>query len=193
MIKNGENKVCLICSKNFYVSGYRKTKAICCSPECLFKYRAVNKDKCLNGLPILCNKHGLHSEWRYKKSNSNTVCRKCLREQMNKSYNDPTKKLNFLLSWARHRAKKFEREFDLDKEFLEQMLIKQNNKCALSGITFISNDPQFDMSIDRIDSKRGYSKDNVQLVTTIINTMKMQFSMEDFVDMCSCIVKFRKG
>lgn len=162
MIKNGENKICLMCKKYFYVSGYRKNKAICCSPECLFKVRGINKDKCLNHESIYCQIHGLHNEWRYKKSNSNTICRKCLRDKMNMDYKDPNKKIKKLLNYARHRAKKYNREFSIDREIIDNLLKLQNNSCAISGINFIDNDPLYEMSIDRIDSGRGYTPDNIQ-------------------------------
>jgi len=37
------------------------------------------------------------------------------------------------------------------------------------------------VSIDRIDSTKGYSKDNVQLVCMAANQMKNDLSMEEFV------------
>jgi len=75
---------------------------------------------------------------------------------------------------ARKRAEKAGRPFDLTPEFLSALLAAQDGKCALTGIPFEEprggrNNP-FVLSLDRIDSTRGYTKDNVRLVVFAMNT-----------------------
>jgi hypothetical protein len=43
-------------------------------------------------------------------------------------------------------------------------------------------------SIDRIDSKKGYTPDNCQLITYIANCAKNQFTVDEFVRMCRAVV-----
>lgn len=37
-----------------------------------------------------------------------------------------------------------------------------------------------DYSIDRLDSTKGYTEDNIVITTNIINTMKLDMSIEEF-------------
>ena len=72
---------------------------------------------------------------------------------------------------------------------------KQKGKCAISGIemTYITGAKKgyiaHNASIDRIDSSMGYTKENVQLVCTIINFMKSNLSQEELVFYCEQIIK----
>lgn len=97
-----------------------------------------------------------------------------------------------MLSNSKARAKSKGREFNLDKQFLLDLRDKQDNKCALSGIELDWDHtksgkrkcPNNRASIDRIDSSRGYTRDNVQLLADIVNRIKSNYSQEDFIDMC---------
>ena len=55
----------------------------------------------------------------------------------------------------------------------------QNGVCALS-------DKRFDLY--RIDSTRGYSKDNVFFTTFGVNRARQDLSLDDFVQMCKMVV-----
>lgn len=69
------------------------------------------------------------------------------------------------------------------------LYIKQNKKCALTGwdINFSNKKGETTASVDRIDSSKGYVKDNVQLVHKDINRFKMAFSEKDFYNMCKSV------
>lgn len=73
------------------------------------------------------------------------------------------------------------------------LYLKQNKKCALSGvpISFIKNENGYSASIDRIDSKQEYILENIQLVHKDINLMKNHFDENYFIDMCILIAKTR--
>jgi hypothetical protein len=43
------------------------------------------------------------------------------------------------------------------------------------------------LSIDRIDSKRGYTQDNIQLVCCWVNLMKLDVSIDVFKERCRLI------
>jgi hypothetical protein len=93
--------------------------------------------------------------------------------------------LNRYLYDIKRRAKKANYSFNLDFNFIKDLLeVKQNNKCAITNVdiefgnkTILYETP----SLDRIDSKKGYTKDNVQWVMLGINYMKMKFSNEELI------------
>jgi hypothetical protein len=70
-------------------------------------------------------------------------------------------------------------------EDIEELYEIQEGKCALSGqeLSFTYNDLNI-ISIDRIDSDKGYTKDNIQLTTSIVNQAKSNLSDEVFQEMC---------
>ncbi len=79
-------------------------------------------------------------------------------------------------------------EFNLTPEQLESLYLKQDKKCAISGIE-INFGKNKTASIDRIDSSKGYSIDNVQWVHKAINQMKWLFSLEEFIAWCKLVAK----
>lgn len=85
---------------------------------------------------------------------------------------------------AKERGLNFDE--DVDISFVMQLFVKQNNKCALSGIPI----DLCNCSLDRIDSNRGYSRDNVQWVLIRINFMKQKLTNEEFIDLCKHVVIF---
>jgi len=88
-------------------------------------------------------------------------------------------------------------EINITKEYCWDLFLKQNKKCALSGleITFpkVSKDKSYTCSLDRIDSSKGYIKGNVQWVHKDINFMKNKFNQEYFIKMCFHISDFNKN
>ena len=82
-------------------------------------------------------------------------------------------------------------EFEVDMEFLWELYLKQNKKCALSGedIVFRSQVHLSDgtASLDRIDSNKGYTIDNVQWVHKIVNMMKQNLPENIFEEWCKKI------
>jgi hypothetical protein len=108
-------------------------------------------------------------------------------------------------SFKKHRIKKgFKWDDEVTIEFLWNLYIKQNKKCAISGvpIILIKNWSEQNKSkklkiyqtasIDRIDSDGGYTVDNIQWVHKSINYMKGQLSNDEFIDLCKLIVNNNK-
>lgn len=126
--------------------------------------------------------------------NKNTKSCGCLREERKKNYYDISGGW-----WTRleREAKLRNFAFEISKKDVWDLLIKQNNKCKLSGlkIKFYKdiNKPSLQTaSVDRIDSSKGYTKDNIQIIHKMINVMKMHFSEKEFLSMCNLIAKFNK-
>jgi hypothetical protein len=74
-------------------------------------------------------------------------------------------------------------ELDIQKLFEDQ-----NGKCILSGVTFDIESKWDRPSLDRIDNLKGYSKDNIQLVTWRINHARGELSVVEFIQMCYDVV-----
>ena len=69
-------------------------------------------------------------------------------------------------------------------------LIAESKYCTLSGRKLIHEIGNLDApSIDRIDSRLGYTKSNIQIVSSAVNKAKMDMSDEDFIEMCCQVVE----
>lgn len=76
--------------------------------------------------------------------------------------------------------------FDLTIESAWQLFQSQHGRCALSGrpIYFKDYEVEQTASLDRIDSLRGYSINNVQWVHKDVNRMKQHFPQDYFLMLC---------
>ena len=85
-----------------------------------------------------------------------------------------------------HGAKSRNLEVSIKIEDVWNLYLKQNKKCALSGlpILYSKNRKKITASVDRIDSKKGYTLDNIQIVHRDINRLKLDFPEDAFVSMC---------
>jgi hypothetical protein len=92
----------------------------------------------------------------------------------------------------RFSAKIRKLEFAITKEYVWNLFLKQNGKCAISGIDIILSTYRYDnptASLDRIDSTIGYIPSNIQWIHKDINRMKSNFSDEYFISICIKIAK----
>lgn len=78
---------------------------------------------------------------------------------------------------------------DITIEQVYDLWIVQDKKCALSGVSigFYDDGKTHTCSIDRIDSSKNYTIDNIQLVHKHVNLMKNKFDNQYFIDMCKLI------
>ena len=78
--------------------------------------------------------------------------------------------------------------FDITLDVMWSKLEKQNHKCALSGVQIefgkMTSKIPTTASLDRIDSNRGYTVDNIQWVHKWINKMKMHLDESQFIEWC---------
>lgn len=102
----------------------------------------------------------------------------------------------FIISGLISRAKKDGREIDteIDADYIYNLFLEQGGKCKLSGwdIKFGKGSKETTVSVDRIDSKRGYLKDNIQLAHKIVNRTKLNCTEYFFYKMCESVYKNRK-
>lgn len=89
-----------------------------------------------------------------------------------------------LLSSKKNTKKRSEREvreYDLTEEFLKEKWNEQKGKCSYTKIDMIlphhtTHAEPNTASLDRIDSSKGYTKDNVEFVCVFVNLGKNGFS-----------------
>lgn len=137
-----------------------------------------------------------------KRSSLRPDCRKCASRSHQNNYTaklqqgDPWKFAGELLNRMRDRTKKYGYSESVDFTKEEVVDIITHGKCAITGYPFRlgttgSNKCKnpFNPSPDRIDNTKGYSKDNVQWVVFIYNTMRNSF---DDVDVAN-FVEHLKG
>lgn len=75
--------------------------------------------------------------------------------------------------------------FTVTIEFLWDLFIKQNGICAITGDKIESIKKA---SLDRIDSNKGYVKNNVQWVTYQANVSKHVMSMDQLYEFCKKVL-----
>lgn len=94
---------------------------------------------------------------------------------------------SYYLRKARTRSKRCGWEMDLTYEYLEKLWKRQSGQCAFSGISLTLNkgnggnkDPFRLASLDRINPKLGYTKNNVQFISSALNYAKKDGDNEEF-------------
>lgn len=75
-------------------------------------------------------------------------------------------------------------ECNITPDFLDQLYEKQKGREFYTKLPF--TDPT-KISIDRIDSSKSYTTDNVVLTTININTMKSDLPVSEFINICKQI------
>lgn len=116
--------------------------------------------------------YNLDEETRYKFS------KKCVVGEMSAGF------------WSRIKsnAKQKGREFNITPEYVWELFLKQDKKCALSGILLnLKTIYHVTASLDRIDSNIGYVEGNVQWVHKEINMMKNNMTDNDFINFCCSV------
>ena len=104
--------------------------------------------------------------------------------------------LRAVLWGAKARAKRLNREYNLTQKYVLDLLETQEGKCAATGILLepsaqrtCQNKNPFTVSIDRIDSSKGYIIGNIQIVCSIYNSAKNSYSTEEVKKLCIGFIK----
>lgn len=118
-----------------------------------------------------------------------SICRGCRAR-------DDRRIMNNLISNARRRAKKRGLPCTLTRGMILALNERQHGLCVYSGMRLNWQlaptgkqriCPIDRVSLDRIDSAKGYTPDNIQLVTDFVNRMKGWYSERDFINFCRLI------
>jgi len=126
--------------------------------------------------------------YSHLRDNTTTRCLNCV----NKEKENKEEFSNLLWRQIKKSAKKRNIEIKINKNEIYQIFLKQEKKCALSGMSIIminnvKNATQTTASLDRIDNSRHYTLDNIQWIHKDINKMKLNFNQDYFFYLCQCI------
>ena len=94
-----------------------------------------------------------------------------------------------LFTTYKHSANAKNFEFDVSIDYLWDLFLKQNRKCAFTGELLYFNDTyrrksNRTASLDRIDSNLGYIVNNLQWVHRDVNKLKKNFDDARFIQIC---------
>lgn len=99
---------------------------------------------------------------------------------------------------SKARAKRQGWEHDLTIDFLVELWESQGGLCALTGreLEIRSTNERWKqdlVSLDRVDSSKGYTTDNVWLVSQPVNYSKGVQTVDEFVEMCRQVILTHGG
>lgn len=86
------------------------------------------------------------------------------------------------------------KRYGLTREILLEVLIRQNYKCALSGLELtcqLEKGKKFwtNASVDRIEAGGSYKKDNIQLVCRGLNSWRSDMPLDEFIKVCRLVAE----
>ena len=119
-------------------------------------------------------------------------CKTCDKQDCRKRFNSsPERRAVVLWNSAKSRCKKENIIFSITTQDLIDLYKTQNGKCYYSGkqMSYQGGDKD-KMSIDRINSSKGYIKPNIVLCCWQVNDMKNNYSQNDFLFLCKQIYNF---
>lgn len=98
---------------------------------------------------------------------------------------------------VKRRAEAHRYEFRITPKYIWNLFLKQDRKCALTGIplVFIRNADKGVIqtaSVDRIDSTKGYVKGNMQIIHKRLNRIKSVLNNEEFIMWCKLVYEHNK-
>jgi len=182
---NGYHNVCKDCRsntrKNLNYEAQKEGTKYCSKCKLTLNISNFNKDK--------SNSTGLQ-----------TYCKDCQTENTKKWASTEDGYLKKLYIDIVHNAKKRTKELkvNITIDDIKELYEKQKGLCAISGIKMtrdvymVKGDNHIinkkNISVDRIDSTKGYEKDNIQLVGAIINRMKSDLTDKEFIDICKTVI-----
>jgi len=202
--KNGRSVKCESCGIEFYVTPGRltKNKHHTCSKQCIGILSSKLHSKKVEVPCVICGTSIFYKKSHIRQIKYPTCSMACAGKSKslhNRGHDNPKSlNLNEGDRWFWEKAKDLQRRSsiigipsDLDYLFLKELFLKQNGKCHYTGMEMIKktkNDENkkwiaagFNVaSVDRVDSSRGYTRDNVVFCINSINMLKGNHSIEDF-------------
>ena len=124
------------------------------------------------------------------------TCKALQNKQARLNYSDEKQLYTVLQKrWfgAKRRAGEHNIPFTITKEDLLELWNKQEGKCAISKIPMTYELDQgrifTNVSVDQIEPKKGYTKENIQLICMAVNQLKSDFDMNTILYICKQIIQ----
>lgn len=155
----------------------KQSKSMCGKPECMKKLGKIS-----------IKKRKTPNDGAY---NIKTHC-----SNRNDEYSPFRSFLRRIRSYCKHSWK----TFDVDLPYLKKLWEKQNGLCAITNMkmtlpqsTYVKHLSVYSASVDRIDSTKGYIKDNIQFVCYCINLAKNSFNDDEIKSFIETLVNSKNG
>jgi len=140
------------------------------------KLRVDNLKKCKDCLMVL-HIRNFRLKSPHKGKHVDNVCKPCSTQRVSDYRSTWPGRGAELFRRARDRAKKIGYRFDLDKKWILDQIEKNDYRCSATDIQMYADTRgtglgfanRYCASLDRIDSTKGYTKDNVRVVCNRIN------------------------
>lgn len=102
--------------------------------------------------------------------------------------------IKLMFQTLKHNAKVRNLCVEIDVSFIEELYEKQNHFCYYTGreMNLIKGDKERVVSVDRVDSSKGYTKENVVLCCQKVNIVKNDLSYQNFLILCEEVLKQSK-
>jgi hypothetical protein len=127
-------------------------------------------------------------------------CPKCGIQESSKKLNERAKtfkdeKTGFYINnkiWNKYKKGAIERNllFEITPEDVFEKFKEQNGLCAFSGAKLnciAINSKDINWSIDRTDNMKGYTKDNIILVTKTANIIRNKSTVKELLEFCNMV------
>jgi hypothetical protein len=162
--------------------------------------------KTYNHTCSICSKEITYASYKsyWTAKTRNGMCKSCRTTIANKSLNRNQKKENnpawkgyneipygWFSNYFERKSKRKQKVGNINIKQVHELWIAQDKKCALSGVSigFYDDGKNHTCSIDRIDSLKDYTIDNIQLVHKDVNIMKNKFDQNYFINICHKIAE----
>lgn len=125
----------------------------------------------------------------------NSNCKRCVNDYILEwGQTSIDHRMRIHLPHTKAQAKRRGIKFDLKHEDIIQLWGNQDHRCFFTGelMTCRSNQRNT-VSIDRLDSSKGYAKENVVLCCNVVNLMKQNLSVEELQSWCKKILAHLGG
>ncbi len=124
------------------------------------------------------------SKWRKSNPNIEKIACKKWRTKYYKNFS------NYLHRLLKHTNKSKQHICTITHKYLIDLLLQQDYKCAISKVELLHEKRNLQsVSIDRIDSSKGYIEGNIQLVCRTMNLAKNNYSNSEMLNFIELIKK----
>lgn len=127
-----------------------------------------------------CGRHQFLYRWQLKDRLSCSVCGKYSKQYFSKKNDLDVQFFNTL--------KSNNENFQITYKYANDLLKKQHHRCAYTGAILLSSNNCNNCTLDKINPKKGFIKNNVQWVCKQVKKMKGQMSNKQFLCFCKKIV-----
>lgn len=136
----------------------------------------------------LRNKEKVSQQGKDWRKNNHDRYKQMSKESYHRRKSDPKNIISFLLKHAKARAIQKGIEFNLIGEDIYLPDI-----CPILKIPFDKNSRRYSYSLDRINPNKGYTKDNIWVISQIANAMKWDSTHEERILFAKWVLSLEGG